>query len=119
MKQAVAVDGFDAIAGVAARRSNAPPLRTAVRRRAEWQACFREHLKGKSLRKLAESYGVSLWAEHSACHAETAEGIKRIRRAVTKHGRYSKVAREERNRIRALIGGSKTLLSRIAESLSD
>ena len=29
----------------------------------------REHLKGKSLRKLAQSYGVSLWTAHSACNA--------------------------------------------------
>ena len=29
----------------------------------------KEHLKGKSLRKLADTYGVSLWATHSACQA--------------------------------------------------
>jgi DNA invertase Pin-like site-specific DNA recombinase len=29
----------------------------------------KEHRNGQSLRELAESYGVSLWMAHSACHA--------------------------------------------------
>src|SRR5216683_4808653 len=35
--------------------------------------------------------------------AKTAEGIERIRRAVTKHGRYSSAAKAERRYIRQLL----------------
>jgi len=41
---------------------------------------------------------------------KTAEGIERIRRAVTKHGRYSKQANAERRFIRELISASRATL---------
>jgi len=46
---------------------------------------------------------------------KTLEGIERIRRAVTKHGRYTKAARAERSEFRELIRKARQLLSRISE----
>lgn len=43
--------------------------------------------------------------------AKTAEGIERIRRAVTKHGRYSKQARED-------LGHYRNLLQKCRETLA-
>jgi DNA invertase Pin-like site-specific DNA recombinase len=57
-------------AGLAQARRNGkrigrPAIRTLT---PEERTCLRkEHRNGKSLRKLAESYGVTLWAAHSAC----------------------------------------------------
>ena len=42
---------------------------------------------------------------------KTADGIERIRRAVTKHGYYSKVAREERRYYRALLRECRATLA--------
>jgi hypothetical protein len=44
---------------------------------------------------------------------KTAEGIARIRRAVTKHGRYSAAARLERQRYRTLLREGHELMRRI------
>ncbi|MGA9622855.1 MAG: HGGxSTG domain-containing protein [Bryobacteraceae bacterium] len=44
---------------------------------------------------------------------ETAEGIARVRRAVTKHGRYSAAARLERQRYRALLREGHDLIRRL------
>ncbi|MGA2883380.1 MAG: HGGxSTG domain-containing protein [Bryobacteraceae bacterium] len=44
---------------------------------------------------------------------KTAEGIERIRRAVTKHGRYAKVAKTEQQRVRELLRQARTLLSEL------
>ena len=50
------------------KRIGRPPIRTMT---AEERIRIRkEHRSGESLRKLAESYGISLWAAHSACRAE-------------------------------------------------
>jgi hypothetical protein len=43
--------------------------------------------------------------------AKTAEGIERIRQAVTKHGRYSKRAREERAEYRDLLRQFRQMLA--------
>ncbi len=48
---------------------------------------------------------------------KTAEGIERIRRAVTKHGRYSKTAADERRDLRTLLQEARELVSRIHEVL--
>jgi hypothetical protein len=45
--------------------------------------------------------------------AKTAEGIERIRRAVTKHGRYSKQATSERERYRDLLRRCRETLEAI------
>jgi len=44
---------------------------------------------------------------------KTAAGIERIRRAVTKHGQYSAVAKRLQTRYRALVGDSRELLNQI------
>ena len=44
---------------------------------------------------------------------KTADGIARIRQAVTKHGRYSAVAKFERQRYRALLREASELMRRI------
>jgi hypothetical protein len=44
---------------------------------------------------------------------KTAEGIARIRRAVTTHGRYSAAARFERQQFRALLREASELVRRI------
>jgi hypothetical protein len=44
---------------------------------------------------------------------KTAEGIERIRRAVTKHGLYSKAAQDERRRSRAILRALRTLTGRL------
>ena len=43
----------------------------------------------------------------------TEEGIERIRRAVTKHGRYSNAAKAERKSIRALLRDARAWLNRV------
>ena len=48
---------------------------------------------------------------------KTAEGIARIRRAVTKHGRYSAAARLERQRYRVLLRETSDLMRRIRNEL--
>jgi hypothetical protein len=47
---------------------------------------------------------------------KTSAGIERIRQAVTKHGMYSKRAREERGHYRALLRNFRELLSGIEGS---
>lgn len=47
---------------------------------------------------------------------KTAEGIERIRRAVAKHGNYSKTAKEERRDLRRLTQEARALLSQIHEA---
>jgi hypothetical protein len=42
---------------------------------------------------------------------KTADGIERIRRAVTKHGRHSEVTRKQRDKYRTLVRSAKELLS--------
>jgi hypothetical protein len=44
---------------------------------------------------------------------KTAEGIERIRRAVTKHGRYSAAAKIERQQIRAWLRSGHKLIRQI------
>ena len=44
---------------------------------------------------------------------KTGDGIERIRRAVTKHGRYSGAAKAERQRIRALLRDARALLGHV------
>jgi hypothetical protein len=44
---------------------------------------------------------------------KTAEGLERIRQAVTKHGRYSGQARAERKHYRTLLRDARQLLSSI------
>jgi hypothetical protein len=44
---------------------------------------------------------------------KTAQGIERIRQAVTKHGRYTQAAKQERQQFRALWREAQALLSRI------
>jgi len=46
---------------------------------------------------------------------KTAEGIERIRRAVTTHGRYSKAAKNYRRDLRTLLQEARTLLNQIHE----
>ena len=41
---------------------------------------------------------------------KTAEGIERIRRAVTKHGSYSAVVKRERQRVRALLRDIRSMI---------
>ncbi len=48
---------------------------------------------------------------------KTAAGIARIRRAVTKHGRYSAAARLERQRYRVLLRETSDLMRRIRNEL--
>jgi hypothetical protein len=45
--------------------------------------------------------------------AKTASGIERIRRAVTKHGRYTKAARAEHEEFRKLLNACRTGLQDI------
>jgi hypothetical protein len=47
--------------------------------------------------------------------ARTAEGIERIRQAVTKHGRYSKQAREEREQYLNLLQQCRKTLAAMSE----
>jgi hypothetical protein len=49
--------------------------------------------------------------------AKTAEGIARIRRAVTKHGRYTQAAKAERKYIRGLISASYAMLNDMQKRL--
>jgi DNA invertase Pin-like site-specific DNA recombinase len=61
-------------AGLAQARRNGkrigrPPIRTLTPE--ERIRIRKEHRKGKGLRELARSYGVSLWAAHSACKGES------------------------------------------------
>src|SRR5579864_8541318 len=44
---------------------------------------------------------------------KTAAGIERIRQAVTKHGRYSKAAKNERRTVAELMRDAQALLDRI------
>jgi hypothetical protein len=44
---------------------------------------------------------------------KTAEGIERIRRAVTKHGRYSHAAKAERQYVRILLRECRTALEEV------
>jgi len=46
---------------------------------------------------------------------QSAEGIERIRRAVTKHGRYSKAAKEHRRDGRTLAREAREMVRRIHE----
>jgi len=46
---------------------------------------------------------------------KTREGIERIRRAVTKHGKYSEASKAERRHIRLLIKECRAALARIEE----
>src|SRR5713226_9411638 len=46
--------------------------------------------------------------------AKTAKGIERIRRAVTKHGSYSKGAREERDYYRKLVKDCRETLAAVS-----
>jgi DNA invertase Pin-like site-specific DNA recombinase len=48
------------------KRIGRPPIRSLTLE--ERTRLRKEHLKGKSLRRLAQSYGVTLWSAHSACH---------------------------------------------------
>jgi DNA invertase Pin-like site-specific DNA recombinase len=50
------------------KRIGRPPIRTLSPD--ERTSIRREHRRGKSLRELAASYGISLWAAHSACLAQ-------------------------------------------------
>ena len=45
---------------------------------------------------------------------KTAEGIERIRRAVTKHGRYSKTAKKEQHTIQTLMRDVRSFLKELA-----
>ena len=49
------------------KRLGRPPIRALSP--VERVRLRKEHRTGKSLRKLAESYGITLWTAHSACHA--------------------------------------------------
>lgn len=55
---------------------------------------------------------------HGGCSTgpKSAEGIERIRRAVTKHGRYSKHVIEERRNSATLIHTAKELLNKIRDA---
>ena len=44
----------------------------------------------------------------------TPEGIDRIRRAVTKHGRYSQAAKAERREVRQLLKECRAVLARLS-----
>jgi len=46
---------------------------------------------------------------------KTAEGIERIRRAVTKHGRYSQAAKDERRQLKRLLADCRATLAEINE----
>lgn len=46
---------------------------------------------------------------------KTADGVERIRRAVTKHGKYSEASKAERRHIRLLIKECRAALARIEE----
>ena len=50
------------------RRIGRPPIGTLTPDQAARMR--KDHMKGTSLRKLAESFGVSLWAAHQACRQE-------------------------------------------------
>jgi DNA invertase Pin-like site-specific DNA recombinase len=52
------------------KRIGRPPIRTLTPE--ERVRIRKEHRNGKSLRKLADAYGVTLWTAHSACHANAA-----------------------------------------------
>jgi uncharacterized protein with FMN-binding domain len=45
---------------------------------------------------------------------KTAEGIERIRRAVTKHGRYTAAAKAERRRLRLFVKHARETIREIA-----
>jgi hypothetical protein len=45
---------------------------------------------------------------------KTAEGIERIRRAVTKHGRYTAAAKAERRRLRLFVKHARKTIKEIA-----
>ena len=49
---------------------------------------------------------------------KTAEGIACIRRAVTKHGRYSAAAKLERQQFRELLRGSRSLFRHIRDGMN-
>ena len=55
------------------KRIGRPPIRSLTHE--ERTRMRMEHRKGKSLRKLAGSYGVTLWTAHSACHAGAARYV--------------------------------------------
>jgi hypothetical protein len=50
---------------------------------------------------------------------KTGDGIERIRRAVTKHGRYSGAAKAERQSIRALLRDARALLGHVRTEVKD
>ena len=50
---------------------------------------------------------------------KTAQGIERIRRAVTKHGRYTQAAKQERQGLRSLEMDARALLSQIDQLESE
>ena len=56
---------------------------------------------------------------HGGCSTgpKSPEGIERIRRAVTKHGRYTKVAMRRARDSRKLIQNARRLLSQLRDSL--
>ena len=46
---------------------------------------------------------------------KTADGIERIRRASTTHGRRTQAAQQERRHVRLLVKEARALLTRLAE----
>ena len=65
-------DGERVRAGLGEARRNGkriarPPIQALTTE--ERTRIRKEHSKGKSLRKLADAYGVTLWTAHSACRA--------------------------------------------------
>src|SRR5437764_8045673 len=48
---------------------------------------------------------------------KTAEGVESIRKAATKHGRYSQAARVERRQYRAMVEEARALVGRIRSEM--
>jgi hypothetical protein len=50
---------------------------------------------------------------------KTAEGIERIRRAVTKHGMYTGAAKAERQTVRAFLRNARAFLTDVRGGVAD
>jgi hypothetical protein len=77
------------------------------------QRCGAQNRRGMPCRCPAMSNGRCRLHGGLSTGARTAEGIERIRQAVTKHGRYSKRARAEREHYRKLLWQCRETLAGI------
>lgn len=77
--------------------------------------CGAKNRRGTPCRAPAMHNGRCQFHGGKSTGPRTAEGIERIRRAVTKHGRYSKAGKAERRYIRELHNESRATLDMLKE----